>query len=53
MEYQHFFELLNENDKPIQPCHILSELLIIEKSVDDNEKHVEKWPNAFLLRSSC
>ncbi|CAF4732235.1 unnamed protein product [Rotaria socialis] len=53
MEFPRFFELLNENDKPIQPCHILSELLIIEKNIDDNEKHVEKWPNAFLLRSSC
>lgn len=53
IEYQRFFELLNESDQPIEPCHILSELLIIKPDSEDPARHIEEWPHAFLLRSSC
>ncbi|CAF3555497.1 unnamed protein product [Rotaria sordida] len=53
ISYQSFFELLNENDQSIEPCHKLSDLIIIEQDPDDPEKYIEKWPHAFFLRSSC
>ena len=51
--YQGFFELLNENDRSIEPYHKLTDLIIIEYDTNDPEKRIEKWPHAFFLRSTC
>ncbi|CAF2754090.1 unnamed protein product [Rotaria sp. Silwood2] len=53
VQYQSYFELLNENDQPIQPCHKLSDLIISEQDANDSANHVDKWPHAVFLRSSC
>ncbi|CAF4600617.1 unnamed protein product [Rotaria sp. Silwood1] len=52
-QYQSFFELLNENDQPIQPCHKLSDLIINEQDSNGPENHIANWPHAFFLRSYC
>jgi hypothetical protein len=53
LEYQRYFELLNENDQSIEPYHKLTDLIINEFDNKDPEKYIEKWPHAFFLRSSC
>ena len=54
INYNGYFELLNENDQAIEPFHKLSDLVIIEYREENNEqKRMEKWPEAFFLRSTC
>ena len=53
VRYRAFFELLDENDKPIEPYHKLADLMIVEYDDNDSEKFIERWPHAFLLRSPC
>jgi len=52
-QYESFFELLNGNDQPIEPCHKLNDLLLIDCDENDPEKRTEISPSAFFLRSSC
>jgi hypothetical protein len=53
MQYRRYFELLDENDKAIDPYHKLTDLIRIEYDEHDRDKRIEKWPHAFFLRSSC
>lgn len=54
IDYNGYFELLNENDQAIEPFHQLSDLMKIEHREENNEqKRIEKWPEAFFLRSTC
>ncbi len=53
IDYQGYFELLNENDQPVEPYHKLTDLMITEYDDNHPERPIEKWPHAFLLRSSC
>jgi hypothetical protein len=54
INYNGFFELLNENDQAIEPFHQLSDLLITEYKDENNQQiQTEKWPQAFFLRSTC
>ena len=53
VEYPGFFEVLDENNKSIEPCHRLSDLMIAEFDELEVGKHVDRWPHAFLLRSPC
>ena len=54
INYHAFFELLNENDQAIEPLYRLSDLLTIEYHEENNQqKRIEKWPDAFFLRSTC
>ena len=53
VEYQNYFELLNENDQSIEPCHKLSDLIIVEQDTNNSGKCHVKWPQAVFLRSSC
>lgn len=53
IQYQRYFELLNENDQSIEPYRKLTDLILIEPDANDPDKRIEKWPNAFFLRSPC
>jgi hypothetical protein len=54
INYHGFFELLNENNQSIEPFHKLSDLILIEYKDEDNQQIlIEKWPQAFFLRSTC
>ena len=47
-----YFELLNESDDAIKPYSRLSDLMVVEYEDQYPEKLTQRWPNAFLLRSS-
>ena len=53
LTYGGFFELLNENDRAIEPCRKLSDLIRMELDETNPSSHIERWPQAFLLRASC
>ena len=53
MDYQGFFELLNENDQSMEPYHRLADLLVDEEKENAVQSTTEKSPQAFFLRSAC
>jgi hypothetical protein len=53
VQYCGLFELLDENDRSVEPYHKLSDLIIVDYDDICPQKRAERWPHAFLLRSSC
>ena len=54
IDYQGFFELLNENDQSMEPFHRLADLLIDEEKENTAAQLTkDKSPQAFFLRSPC
>lgn len=53
INYQGYFELLDENGRAMEPCQKLTDLIITEYDENDPEQRIQRWPQGFLLRSSC